>query len=468
MENSRLVALLATLSKKEQRDLRKFVATPFFNQRQDVRDLLDLVFECFTQNQPLPEKEKVYHRLYGPDEPFDDHQVRMAMSFLLKLTEQYLVYTEFFSDEVKVKTKLAEILRHRNLPKHFEKTMREVQNMQEQAPHRNAEFFTDDYHVQMEQYRFSAAASRTARHNLQSVADNLDIAYFSQKLRQACLLLSHQAVYNTDYRFGMLDEVLAHVEAQSLLHIPAIGVYFHCYRALTKPEQPTHFHQLKKLLVEEYEKFPQPEIADLYILAINFCIKRYNEGDPAYVADQLELYRHGLEKGYFLNNGVLSRFTFRNVVSAGLRMKELSWVEDFIHGFQEKLEYRHRQSMFSFSLARLEYERKHYGPALQLLQKSEYTDLLLNLAAKTLVLKIFFETQELDALESHLAAMQRFIRRKKIIGYHRENYLNLVFFTRKLLEAFDPKSLETLREEVTGTKALAEKEWLLEQMDDLV
>jgi hypothetical protein len=316
----------------------------------------------------------------------------------------------------------------------------------------------------MEQYRFTAAASRTTEHNLQAVTDNLDIAYFAQKLRQACLLLSHQAVYKTAYRFGMLGEVLAHVEAQQLLYIPAIAVYYHCYRALTEPEQPEHFHQLKKLLVEEYEKFPQPEIADLYLLAINFCIKRYNEGGREYLADEFDLYREGLKREYFLNNGVLSRFTYRNVVTIGLVMRAFDWVENFIHEFRDRLEKRHRESMFSFNLARLEYERRNYGAALQLLQKSEYADLLLNLAAKTVVLKIFFETDETDALESHLAAMQRFIRRKKIMGYHRENYLNLIHFTRRLLEVFEKKELEALREEIAGAKAVAEREWLLGQV----
>jgi hypothetical protein len=161
---------------------------------------------------------------------------------------------------------------------------------------------------------------------------------------------------------------------------------------------------------------------------------------------------------------VLSRFTYRNVVTIGLVMRAFDWVENFIHEFRDRLEKRHRESMFSFNLARLEYERRNYGAALQLLQKSEYADLLLNLAAKTVVLKIFFETDETDALESHLAAMQRFIRRKKIMGYHRENYLNLIHFTRRLLEVFEKKELEALREEIAGAKAVAEREWLLGQV----
>jgi hypothetical protein len=461
MQDSRLNALLRTLSRTEQRELRKVATSPFFNQRQDVPDLLDLLLSCINDNQPLPDKAEAHRQLYGPDLAFDDHRVRMTMSFLLKIAEQYLVHTAFFADEVKIKTKLAEVYRRRNLTKHFDRTMREAQEMQAQSPHRNAEFFRDDYHVQMEQYRFAASGSRTAAHNLQAITDNLDTAYFAQKLRQACLLLSHQAVYKTDYQFGMLDEVLAHVENQQLLGIPAIAVYYFCYRALTEPEQPDHFHQLKKLLVEECEKFPPHEIADLYLLAINYCIRHYNLGNPAYVADEFDLYREGLKRSYFLNNGTLSRFTYRNVVTVGLKLKAFDWMENFVNEFKENLEPKHRESMYSFNLARLAYERRQLGDALQFLQKSEYADLLLNLAAKALMLKIFFETGELDALDSHLSAMQKFIRRKKIMGYHRENYLNLAVFTKKLMETHEKVALAALRAEIEGAKVVAEKEWLL-------
>jgi len=147
-------------------------------------------------------------------------------------------------------------------------------------------------------------------------------------------------------------------------------------------------------------------------------------------------------------------------------MHELEWVERFVHEYQPALREEHREGLFSFNLARLEYRRRDLGRALQLLQKAEYKDLMLSLAAKMLQLKIFFELQEFDLLESHLQAIRAFIRRKKVMGYHRENYLNTVHFTQKLLEsnAFDKPARAALRREIEETKAVAEKEWLLEQV----
>ncbi len=463
MQNTRLLSLLRTFSKKELRDLRKFIASPFYNQRKDVADLLDLLGNCINSGGPGPDKQIVFKKLYGTATPFDDHKVRMAMSFLMKLAGQFLVLQEFRKEEVAVKTRLAAIYRRRSLPKHFERTMREARQALDGSKFRNARFYHLGHDLQMEEYRFNAAQRRIADHDLQALADNFDISYFSRKLRQACLLLSHQAVYKKEYRFGLLDAILQQVEQEGLLAVPAISVYYYCYRALTQPDKPSYFHQLTKLLVEEGQKFPKNEIADLYLLAINFCIRRYNEGEAAYLSDEFNLYKDGLEKGYLLNNGVLSRFAYRNVVTTGLALKEYGWVEKFILRFKDSLEKNHRESMFSFSLARLEFERRNFGQALQLLQKSEYRDLLLNTAAKTLMLKIFYETGEYGALDSHLNAMQRFLRRKDIMGYHKEHYLNTIQFTRKLLETMDGKALTILKKEIEAAKSVAEKGWLLEQ-----
>lgn len=70
------------------------------------------------------------------------------------------------------------------------------------------------------------------------------------------------------------------------------------------------------------------------------------------------------------------------------------------------------------------------------------------------MLKIFYKTHEWDALASHLDAMQKCIHRKKVMGYHRENYLNTIRFVRKLseLNPFDKSESVALRLEIEASK----------------
>lgn len=462
MEKSRLLRLLRTLSKQELAALKKFVRNPFFNQRKEVPALLDVLEKSLKTSRALPDKEKAYRQIFSK-EAHDDHRVRMTMSFLYQLAGQFLAVQDFLNDKPQYQRRLASIFRRRHLPEPFAKTCDEAIAAQERQPLRDASFFEENYQILLEKHRFSVESQAFENLDFQELSDRLDYAFLARKLWQACFMLSHQSVSGTTYQFGLLDAALAHIEDTEALEIPAISIYYHCYCALTNPAEKTHFQLLKKLLMQHGGLFSAEELRDLYILAINFCIRQYNAGNQDYLPEQFELYREGFAQKYFLTDGSLSRYTYQNAATIGLVMHELEWVEQFVHDYRPALKEEHRESLFSFNLARLEYQRRDLGKALQLLQKAEYKDLMLSLAAKTLQLKIFYELQEFDLLESHLQAIRVFIRRKKMARYQLENYLNTINFTQKLLETnlFDKEERAALRREIEATKTVAEKEWLL-------
>jgi hypothetical protein len=53
------------------------------------------------------------------------------------------------------------------------------------------------------------------------------------------------------------------------------------------------------------------------------------------------------------------------------------------------------------------------------------------------------------------------------MGYHREIYSNSLKFAQKLIDLnpYDKSERKQLREEVLATKILAEKEWMLQQIE---
>ena len=71
-------------------------------------------------------------------------------------------------------------------------------------------------------------------------------------------------------------------------------------------------------------------------------------------------------------------------------------------------------------------------------------------------------------MEAHLDAMRSYIRRKSsIIGYHQDNYLNLIKFSKRLLKfQHDKKELQLLYDEIVASKMFAERKWLLEWVQE--
>ncbi|MBK7938021.1 MAG: hypothetical protein IPJ82_13425 [Lewinellaceae bacterium] len=122
-----------------------------------------------------------------------------------------------------------------------------------------------------------------------------------------------------------------------------------------------------------------------------------------------------------------------------------------------------RKDAVAFNEARLHHALGQYRPALVLLQQNVFDDLLLNLSAKTVQAKCFYELEEYDLLEAHLEALRKFIRRHNEVGYYGERYLNFITALRRVVKA-DPAEKTGLHNDLAAMPVLAEKEWLLEQV----
>jgi len=120
--------------------------------------------------------------------------------------------------------------------------------------------------------------------------------------------------------------------------------------------------------------------------------------------DLLVLYKQGLSTNALLENGTISRFTYQNIVSVGLLTKEYDWIREFINSYKNKVDKNYQESAYRFNLGRLAYRQKNYEEALDLLKDTDHNDLLINLFSKTLLLKIYYELEEFQLLNSFLEA----------------------------------------------------------------
>ncbi|MBP6825884.1 MAG: hypothetical protein KA165_04895 [Saprospiraceae bacterium] len=489
MEKTLLFEAFASLSTAELREFGKFVRSPFFNTRPQLVALYDYLVRCREDGVP-PLAEMAYAAIHPNLSPSGDatstvalgatsplplgerlgvgwnQKLRLAQSALLALLEHYWMYREKFGDPDRARIRLAAAYRKRNLDKHFQIALREARQGRERLPWRHADFFHDMSLLEWEQYQYETSTRRTESLNLQAPSDHMDTAFVSRKLRLACLALSHQAVFKTEYRIGLLAPVLEHVESARLMDIPAVGLYYYCYKFLADVSPDEHFDRFRSMLPAHAAALPPDELRTLHLLAINFGIKKINESSAGWMQATLDLYKSALERDLMLENGVLSRFAFNNIAAIALRLGELDWAESFVLRYKPHLERHWREATAGLNLARIAYARRDYKTALLNLQRSDYKDLINNLIAKTLQLKIYYETAEYDLLESHLASMKNFIRRHTAIGYHRTNYSHIVQYTRQLmaLNFNNPKAVAELRAQIEREEILTEKEWLLEMV----
>lgn len=461
MEKTLTWEIIQSFSKIEIKEFRQFLRSPFFNKRED----LTIIFDYLSKQKAPISKETVFQKIF-PQKAFDDQKLRLLLSYLLKLIEQFLILKERDSNELQNQIYLLEVYRKRNLNRHFQKTINKTQKNFQNQNLRHPEFYFSNFLMETEQFQFLSGSGRTQELNLQAVENNLDYAFISMKLRQACFSRSHESVFNTEYQIPLLSEILELAAKLEYKKIPAVAVYYYCFKALFQSENENDFQVFKNNLFALTNHFPKTEIANLYLLAINFCIRKINENKMSFLREALDLYQNGLNNELLLQNGQLSRFSFNNIASVAIRLGDFDWVEAFMNEYQPFLREKYRDITFSLNAAKLEYTRKNYTQALHFLQKSDYKDLINNMVAKTLQMKIYYELGEYDLLDSHLKTMEIFIRRNKKMGYHHENWMNIVRYTKKLadLNLFNKKAKVKLKTAIEKEPVLTEKKWLLREL----
>src|SRR5690606_2223412 len=121
----------------------------------------------------------------------------------------------------------------------------------------------------------------------------------------------------------------------------------------------------------------------------------------------------------------LTPWSFKNIVTNGLRLSEFDWVEKFIHDYSSRLDEKHRENAVTFNLAQLFFYKKDYPKVISHLSQVEYEDITYNLNSKTLLMASYFELDELEALNSLLDTFRVYLNRnKKIPATRRKHYLN--------------------------------------------
>ena len=470
MKKGQLIAIIKTLTKPEIREFRKWLLSPVHNQREDVTQLFDyLMTGDHLYVDKFLEKERVFRKIFGK-EAYNDAKLRQTIHFLYKVLEEYFGYQHYRNEEIKAKMALVKDYRARSLLKAGKKNLDQVEDLLEKDIHRNEDYSRNEYEFQQEKYNYLSLSRRTQELNFQEISNALDRTYFIEKLQLSCRIIFHQILYRTNHDLGFLDFVLQKVEERNLTEEPAIAIYYYIIKAMTDQEDDHAYFEKLRLEISEFSAlFPKPQLREIYQMAINYSVRKTNAGLAAFQREIFEWYRQGISNEVLIEIGKLSPTTYSNTVTAAIKVKEFEWAEKFIDDYKPMLPEQEKENLSHFTRGKLLFEKKDYKKAMVLLAQVEYNNIFFNLNAKSILTKMYYELDEIDALESLLESFRIYIRRKDVIGYHGNRYLGLIKFTKKLIRIspYDKGKIAKLRKEIETADPLPERQWLLEQLNKI-
>ncbi|MEM7655955.1 MAG: hypothetical protein AAF399_07490 [Bacteroidota bacterium] len=480
MKSSRLRKLLQTLTPKEQKSFRRYVDSPYFNRN----PRLLLLLNGLLQQDPAHEldKQTVYQWMYQGAEVFEEQKVYDHTSALYKLLESFLAQQQFEEHAWWKKQFLLRDLIERGEDDAFQRLQKQVRQQLAKADLHQGK--PDQY---LQRYLLHQEADRyfgrqhvrglDMQDSLMEASENLDRFYFASKLIHTCEMLNRNNIIKTTYSPPLMKELaqLIQTAPTSYWDIPLIAIYLRIYFTLTESEEEDHYEALVKLLEVKSNHFHVNQARDMYGYALNYCTKQLNRGNQRYLGRIFELYQQLLTKGLLLEEGFLAHWHFKNIATVGIRLKEYEWVFGFLDEYKGIVHPEQRENTYNYNLSVWYYEQKKYHQALQQLQKVSFSDVYYDLSARSLVLKIYYETWEVDSLDYHIKAFQSYLRRNQLVSsYQRKIYQNLLRFVRKLYRlqlSKDPESqthkLQQLYQESLQNREIADLKWLRTNIQEL-
>jgi hypothetical protein len=463
MPGAQLLYTFKSLSRKDQIAICDLAACPFFNKKEEVERLCRYLAARVKRADPEAfSKESLYQAAF-PGSAYDDGRLRQAMTWLLKLIERYLALSQMESSDLDADLFLLKALRERGIERRFEKKRKDLRSRIEALSQRDSRTHHLLYDLASEELEGQSGKQRSSRLDLHPLHNHLTTYYLSEMLRHVSSALTHQSISAQVYDMDLLQQVLLLAEQFGVGQKPAIAIYYHACKALQEPSARSHFDHWKRCLLDNERHFSSAELRSIYLLGINFCIRRMNQGGQEFIREAFDLYRSALEKDLLTENGFITAFTFKNVIRIGTALGEQAWTQQFFQEYQAALHPAVRTTVVAYNAAFLHFRRQEYHLAMPLLQQVEFDDTLNNLDARRMLLRSYFELGETEALDLLINSFKAYLHRQKDLGYHKEMYLNLLSFVRKMMELLpgDQKQWLQLQKKVTNAEWVAEKEWLL-------
>lgn len=472
MAQPKLLILFNQLNTAEKVKFKELVHSPFFNKREKLKKLIDYFEQEHKEDDTDWDKKKAYAFVLGK-EKFNELQLNNLLSDLYKLGEKYLVNVQLEKDrELKDIALMESFLSSgvRNNVEGFLNKKKKENTLTNFYGNYKFNLLADQFHFQ-----------RTRKTNNTFILNSqkqLDLFFVCSQLKMWCELLNRSNVLSYEHDKKQLNrfEYILKKYLDDYADHPYVSLYYPVFEWMKKPGSDKWYSGYLQKLSHHLDKLPVEEGKEICNYIQNYFVKRINEGKNQFLHELFEIFKLMLKHELAYEGFYIPQWTYKNIVTVGVRLKEFEWTENFIHTYYTKLAPTESDNAYQYNLAVLHYESGKYDRAMQLLNKVHFTDPNYYLDAKSILLKIYFDKKNDDALYSLRDTVKIYLLRENLLSKNqRLLYKNLFSYAMKLFRLkFQSAHLKKenitvitkkLVAEIKNNEHIANKQWLLMQME---
>lgn len=480
MDKSKAISILKTFSDDEFREFGQFVASPVFNTEKPVIKLFDQLKKYYPDfNADRVAREKVYKKLY-PGKKYSDGVMRNLSSKLYKLCEEYLAFRGFKKDKYRVQFSLLRELSERKLPALYEKNYKELRKIVEEIGIRDEEFFLKMFYLEQDlvvHLKNQKSAVFLEEDNAQDIADNLSRFFLVAIIKLYAYMANEKKfLYDYDFKMTFLDQIDEHlkINKDEYKDEPYIELFHNALNLFLHEKEETYL-DLRKTLNKYYSKLENIDRKNMYVVLANYCAERIRKGNIKYLREKFELYKEIIKRdGQYEPGGFIHHIFYKRVVTNAIELGEIKWAENFIEKYKDDVPVEYRDSNYFYCKALIEYGKKEYGKALEMLSKVQTEDISYKVEIRTLLLMIYYDTEQSDAFDSTVDSFRHLITNNRLISsVWQTRERNFVNFAKRMFDLKmkagkkDGFNIKKLEDEINSSGTLQNRFWLQQKCREL-
>jgi hypothetical protein len=468
-KHSKVEEIYGSLGRKEKESLRQFLSCKAINASPNIVSCHDFISNAAVDNENGLDKKALFAFLFGEKETYSDGKLRVLITRLIRLVENYLIYQHIDQSPIS----RLNILDNYYKKNHLIKNRTMLFSSQETIEGASYDEILYYNYTFAERKLDSIYNHDPNNHELiyacfeESKAALEKLQQF-QVVKSLCDVLSFGNRYKSDLHYERQEAYVRSLMRKRDQLDRIINSYISIYLLLKNIDE-AEFHFLYQHIREsELNRYESNYIGCLTHLQ-NFCIRLVNNGKTEYLVQLFEI--NNLKLQFVKKEGDLSSASFRNIVYCAIQLKKIDWAEQFVESYHTKVAEIEQENSYNFNIARIFFEKKDYKSAMRTLLKVTYEDAFYAITARILLLKSYFELEDETPLMSCCYSLNFFLMRNNTFTKQRiDNYKKFLYYTKKIFKnrlkgnKKFMKSLKLKMEQVS----MVEKDWLIEKVNHYI
>lgn len=493
MLNYAFLEILESLTREELKLFRKFILSPYFNRSEKVVRLYDALIRYYPSFQNIKLTKENLHKKIAPDLPYNEITMRRLLYDLQILCENFMKQLSMENKPIDSKLSMIEELATRGSLRMHKKGAKETAALLEAEKFTDSDYCLRKFRLETDQFYFGMINEKITKKSFVNTESTrlikgitYLISYFMlEAIKHNDILLSYSKSFNVKYNEKFINQFIElfdlerldiFIHQNSLAGGNTIEVYLKALRAFLYFDNEFHYNDFRDSLNKHSTGLSPNDNHHLHFRLAAYClVKNSNSQDFNHFFENelFEIYKTIIEDKHFEteSNKYIPVELFRNIVIQAIRMKEFTWLEDFITEYGRMLHPEKRKEVMNYCYALLYFERGAYEQSLKWLVSIKSEEFIFHLDLRNLFFRNYYELGQFDVALSYANSTKKFLNENKLVSdENRVWHENFYKYALKLLHYQNTKTKTdpgVLHRTVNRNKKITSKQWLLEKTASL-